>query len=227
MSMIMQIARGSEDGLERFAAASPDAGTLPSAFTTLQSSQQARFARMTPARRALFEAALLADPRFAALAPQLLARLRGEDADAPPGGIDAGSPATATVARPETLDLHKSWHVFHFLFTGQADAGSPPGNFLLVGGRAAGEDHGYGPARLFNATQTAVIARFTSALTMEGLIGRIDAQRMATLGIYCAEDGSSATASELADDVRHYFPKLQAHLQAAADAGEALLVALD
>lgn len=227
MSMIMQIARGSVADLERFAEAGSDAALPPATLAALRRRQRARFAAMTPESKAQFEAALRADPQYAALLPRLLARLHGDEADAPPDGDDAGSAATATMARPETVDLHKSWHVFHFLFTGQADAGTPPANFLLDGGREIGEDRGYGPARLFDAAQTVAIARFTAALTTETLTARIDAPRMAQLGIYCAEDGSDATARELADDVAHYFPPLQAQLQAAAAGGQALLVSLE
>jgi hypothetical protein len=58
--------------------------------------------------------------------------------------------------RPPVVDLHKSWHMFHFLFTGRAEGGSPPGSLLMEGGEEVGEDLGYGPARLIGPADTAV-----------------------------------------------------------------------
>lgn len=234
MSMIMRVARGNESALERLAGSGGGDGSLPPAFERLLSRQQELFARLTPESRAQAVAVLQAYPQLRAVMPQLVERLerpftivpRSSDAEDAHESDGAGETAAATAApEPETIDIHKSWHVFHFLFTGRAaEGGSPPANFLVEGGREVGEDMGYGPARLFDTTATAVIARYLAGLGATVLVRRIDAPRMAELGIYCAGDGSRADAAEMRDDVEHYFPQLQAHFQAAAQAGEATLV---
>ena len=125
--------------------------------------------------------------------------------------------------RPPVVDLHKSWHMFHFLFTGRAEGGSPPGSLLMEGGEEVGEDLGYGPARLIGPADTAAFANFIGALSVDELKARLDGPRMAALGIYPGFEAADAVG-EYADDVEHYFPKLRDHLAAAAAAGEAVLV---
>jgi hypothetical protein len=231
MSMIMRIARGAEadllrhadDGDRNVAALSVFAGTA---------ARQSRVANMPPEVRARLQALLQANPQMAARVPHLVEGLQRHLTVVPrasDGAKDAGAtperPSAARAPSPEVLDMHKSWHVFHFLFTGRADeGGQPPSNFMLEGGREVGGDMGYGPARLFAAPGTAAIARFLDGLTLDGMLRRIDAPRMAALGVYCAGEGSPADAAELRDDVRSYFPRLQAHFHAAAAAGEATLL---
>jgi hypothetical protein len=225
MSMIMQIARGSVDRLEQFAEQDEDAPSVGDAFGAELQRRQRLYQRLTPEGRAQLEAIIYANPQLRAVAPQLVARLRGAaglrvvDADG-----DAAEPDTDAAPSPETIDLHKSWHVFHYLFTGESAGGVAPANFLFGGGREVGEDRGYGPGHLLDVAETAAVARFLAPLSVDELQQRIDAPRMAQMGIYCAEGGDESTAEELADDVEHYFPLLQAHVQAAADAGQALFV---
>jgi hypothetical protein len=231
MSMIMYVARGTVRELERQAESGGDDGSLPPAFERLLSRQQELFARLTPESRAQAAAVLQAYPQLRAVMPQLVERLEGRPTIVPRSdetdeSDGAGGPATATATpEPETIDIHKSWHVLHFLFTGrEAEGGTPPANFLLEGGREVGEDMGYGPAYLLSPAETAAVARFLGGLTVADLTRRIDAPRMAALGIYCAGEGSRADAEEMAEDVELYFPQLQAHFQAAAQAGQATLV---
>jgi hypothetical protein len=120
------------------------------------------------------------------------------------------------------LDLHKSWHVLHYLFTGEADAGTPPADALL-GGRELGEDMGYGPPRLHEPEATAAFARFLEPLTADALKRRLDLRRMSSLGIYCCDDDDGG-AEELVDDVEHYFPQLRAFVAETAGGGNGMLV---
>jgi hypothetical protein len=228
MSMIMRVARGSARDLERLTKSADD-GSLPPEFASMLDRQRAAFAKLTPEGRAQLEAALRGNPQLGALAPDLIERLRSGLTPTSLGGRTSGGavagPPPDAPAPPVTIDLHKSWHVLHFLFTGQAGGGgTAPSNFLLEGGREVGEDMGYGPARLLDPAATEAVAHFTASLTVETLTQRIDAPRMAALGIYCASDGSNATASELAEDVANYFPLLQSHVQAAAQAAQSTLV---
>ena len=122
------------------------------------------------------------------------------------------------------LDLHKSWHVLHYLFTGEADAGRPPADALL-GGRELGDDMGYGPSRLHEPAATAAFARFLEPLTVDEVKRRIDLRRMNSLGIYCCSgDDDDGSAGELVDDVEHYFPQLRSFVAEAASNGNGLLL---
>lgn len=121
------------------------------------------------------------------------------------------------------LDLHKSWHVLHFLFTGTAAGGNPPAN-ALMGGREVGPDLGYGPPRLHEPAAAAAFARFLAPLTVDELLARIDFRRMRALGIYCCDDGDEGSAEEIGDDVAHYFPRLRGFVAEAAESGNGLLM---
>jgi hypothetical protein len=131
---------------------------------------------------------------------------------------------TAPAADPgRLLDLHKSWHVLHYLFTGEAEGGTPPANALL-GGRDLGDDMGYGPPRLHEPAATVAFARFLAPLTIDELLRRIDIRRMGALGIYCCEDADSGSADAIRDDVAHYFPLLQSFVANAAQNGNGMLM---
>ena len=127
--------------------------------------------------------------------------------------------AASDADRGRILDLHKSWHVLHYLFTGAAEGGTSPADALLAG-RACGEDMGYGAPRLHEPAAIAAFARFLAPLTVAELQQRIDIARMRDLGIYCGADD----AAELGDDVEHYFPLLQEFVTAAAKTGNGMLV---
>lgn len=130
--------------------------------------------------------------------------------------------AASDADRSRILDLHKSWHVLHYLFTGAAEGGTPPADALLAG-RACGEDLGYGAPRLHEPAAIAAFARFLAPLTVAELQHRIDLARMRALGIYCCEEGGESAAA-LGDDVEHYFPLLQEFVVAAAKTGNGMLV---
>jgi len=131
--------------------------------------------------------------------------------------------AAARDADPaRVLDLHKSWHVLHYLFTGEADGGTPPADALL-GGRELGPDMGYGPPRLHEPAATAAFARFLAPLTVAELQRRIDIGRMSAAGVYCC-DGEDDSAEDLEGDVAHYFPLLQNFVAEAARNSNGLLM---
>lgn len=131
----------------------------------------------------------------------------------------ARSKATASGSAP--LDLHKSWHILHYLFTGSADGGAAPADTLLAGGREVGEDLGYGPPRVLDSAGAQAFASFLDTVTVADLQTRIDARRMEQLGIYCAEDGDAA---DLAEEVAHYLPLLKDYVAAAAARRECLVI---
>lgn len=126
---------------------------------------------------------------------------------------------------PEALDLHKSWHMLHYLFTGTAWEGSAPANTLLVGGRDVGEDLGYGPARIIDPKATRAFAAFLEPLDIDDLRPRLNLRKMAALDIYCAGDPEDeGDLIELEEDLGNYFPMLREYVLAAASRREALAV---
>jgi len=137
-------------------------------------------------------------------------------------GVKSAMSGSREVDRRRILDLHKSWHVLHYLFTGEIEGGSPPANSLL-GGRELGEDMGFGPPRLHEPAATAAFAQFLAPLTVAELQRRIDIRRMSALGIYCCDD-DEGSAEELNDDLQHYFPLLQNFVADAAKNGNGMLV---
>jgi hypothetical protein len=139
------------------------------------------------------------------------------------GGMSGATPPRPAPVRPPIVDLHKSWHMFHFLFTGRAEGGTPPASLLMEGGDEIGEDLGYGAPRLLDPAATAALAGFVGPLTVAELAGRLDGERMAALGIYPGFTAADAV-EEYGDDLEHYFPMLRDHLAAAAAAGETTLV---
>jgi hypothetical protein len=139
-------------------------------------------------------------------------------------GLRRAAAGKGEVDPSRVLDLHKSWHVLHYLFTGQAEDAMPPGNALL-GGQELGEDTGYGPPRFHEPAAIAAFARFLAPLTVEELQGRLDLPRMAALGVYCCDDpDDEGSIEELNDDIQHYFPQLQTFVGAAAKKGQGMLV---
>lgn len=126
---------------------------------------------------------------------------------APPDGS-----GPADIPSPEEMvDLHKSWQVLHYVFTGTPDSGPAPLNLLLVGGEDVGEDLGYGPARLVDA---AAIQSFSKALKdfdLDRAMARLDLKKMAAAGVYCVDgdDDEEAQMMELEDDLQHYLPALK------------------
>jgi Domain of unknown function (DUF1877) len=104
----------------------------------------------------------------------------------------------------EPLDLHKSWHMLHYLFTGSLDETRLPGAALLSG-EELGEDLGYGPVRLHGEQATAEFARFLQGLDAEDLMARMDIGAMANAGVYAVSDDDE----DLREDVAHFFPQLR------------------
>lgn len=120
------------------------------------------------------------------------------------------------------LDLHKSWHMLHFLFTGDAWEGELPAATLLAGGREVGEDLGYGRPRILSQPETSAFAGFLAPLDVPALAARLDGQAMKALGVYCAEDEDSV--ADLHDDLARYFPRLRSFVTDAAAKGRGMLI---
>jgi len=138
---------------------------------------------------------------------------------APPGVWTALGP----VEKP--LDLHKSWHLLHYLFTGEVGpAGSPAG--MLMGGEELGEDIGYGPPRLHDAEGTRAFGAFLKQLTPEKLTARLNLEEMQRAGVYAIPMPPRAGEKELSQlhkEARIYFEPLRDYVLNMATRNNGLL----
>jgi hypothetical protein len=117
----------------------------------------------------------------------------------------------------DALDLDKSWHMLHYLFTGSAWDGAMPAGALLSGGREVGEDLGYGPARALSAKETQAFAQFLSAQSETALAKKLNVPKMQSMEIYSVDEDSG-------EDLNHYFPQLKSYVADAAAKGQGLLI---
>jgi hypothetical protein len=124
------------------------------------------------------------------------------------------------------LDLEKSWHILHYLFTGHIDGSKAPGDALLTG-EELGDDLGYGPARLHDEKETQNFARFLSPLDAARLQERVNYREMSRMGVYSMPMGPGSDAeyeAELRADVASYFPQLREYVVKMADRRCGLLI---
>jgi hypothetical protein len=149
----------------------------------------------------------------------------------------AGKEMAARVAkaRPEitplgaiekSLNLEKSWHMLHYLMTGDVSPAGSPGDLLLTG-EDVGEDLGYGPARLHSESATQAFRRFLDAQDATHLQEGIDLKDMSDAGVYGVPVGPGPAAdyeTELRNEIAIYFPRLRDYVRTMADRGNGLLV---
>ena len=130
----------------------------------------------------------------------------------------------AVVSGDDMIDLDKSWHALHFLFTGTAWEGELPGSFLVLGGTEVGDlDVGYGPARYFDVPTTAQIDLFLQSLDEAMLKSLFDQEKMLDLDIY-PEIWDEDNVDEVWEYVGEYLTILRDFVRATAASGKALLV---
>jgi hypothetical protein len=124
----------------------------------------------------------------------------------------------------EDMDLDKSWHALHYLFTGTAWEGPPPLNFLVCGGREVGSiDVGYGPARTFPSAEVRLISSALERVAEDELRARYSPGDMAAKEIY-PEMWDDDDTEETLDYCLENFRELKAFMKAAADRDLGLLV---
>ena len=124
------------------------------------------------------------------------------------------------------LDLHKSWHILHYLFTGNTGPATPPGD-ALMGGEELGEDIGYGPPRLHDAEATRAFAEFLKGMTLDALNGRLNLAAMQQAGVYATPMGPRASKHDetlLRDEVAAYFAPLRDYVVQMAASKNGILI---
>ena len=142
------------------------------------------------------------------------------------GGSRAPEVLAALGSFAEVLDLHKSWHLLHYLFTGEVGPAASPGG-TLMSGEELGEDVGYGPPRLHDAEATSAFAAFLKQLTPEKLATRLNLQEMQRAGVYAIPMPSRAVEKELNElrkEIRTYFEPLRDYVVNMAARNNGLLI---
>jgi hypothetical protein len=150
-----------------------------------------------------------------------------------PGAKEAEARAAEAHARlgkigpfEQALDLEKSWHILHYLFTGHIDGSKAPGDALLAG-EELGDDLGYGPARLHTEEETQGFARFLEPLDVARLHERVNYREMSRIGVYSMPMGPGSDAeheNELRAEVASYFPQLREYVVKMAAKKSGLLI---
>ena len=130
---------------------------------------------------------------------------------------DAEDPQVPDEAR---LDIDKSWHIIHFLLTGQSWGGAAPLSNAVCGGTALGDvDIGYGPARFLEPNEVGDVAAALSRITAAELWSRLSTEAAVEAQIY----PSGTWTSDAFPYVAHHYERLQTFYRAAANRGEAVL----
>ena len=123
-----------------------------------------------------------------------------------------------------SISLEKTWHGIHYLLTGEAWSGEGWRAFLVSGGQEQGEDEGYGPARVFTATEVAEIAQGLEVISGDDLWTKFNADEMTGEEIY--PDIWDEDEEDLREEYLEYFEQLKSFVSRLAENGEAMRIAL-
>lgn len=122
------------------------------------------------------------------------------------------------------IELGKSWHMLHYLFTGSPVGTEMPGAALLCG-EDIGDDLGYGPARLHDHQVTIAFAGFLDSLDVAALQQRVACEEMLQMGIYGMPMGEGSDDDEdLRREIAANFPDLRNYVRHAAASGGGLMI---
>lgn len=119
------------------------------------------------------------------------------------------------------LDTDKSWHLTHFLLTGNAWEGAEPICNAVLGGTEIGEDLGYGPARFLTPGQVQEVAAALAPISSEQLWSRFDPKAVEVAEIY--PDGWKGNQEER-DYVSGYFQQLKDFFAEATKTNDAIIL---
>ena len=121
------------------------------------------------------------------------------------------------------LDIDKSWHAIHFLLNRNAWEGTPPLMNAVLGGRELGEDLGYGPPRILEASEVREVAKALGAISADQLLQAYDPAALNQAEIY--PEGWSDDEPEEPYIAEHY-KALVDFFKHAAEAGDAMILYL-
>lgn len=132
-------------------------------------------------------------------------------------------PPEETALDEGVLDLEGAWHGLHYIFTGTAWEGAPPGCFLISGGDEIGDEDEDSPPRLLGPDQVRQFSNFLASISDEELTRRFDAAQMTALDISPAIWDREENPNPL-DVLREGLRDLRTFVASAADRGEAIVV---
>ncbi|MEW5821715.1 MAG: YfbM family protein [Cyanobacteriota bacterium] len=126
-------------------------------------------------------------------------------------------------AAGDEMDLDKSWHALHFIFTDTAWAGNFPENFLLLGGKEIGsEDVGYGPARGLKSSEVIEVNSFLNGIDEIYLESKFDPHKLTAADIY--PNIFTTDDNEPLKYTISYFSTLKKFIAKAAKNNKALII---
>lgn len=123
-----------------------------------------------------------------------------------------------SLPEPQEVDLHKSWHCLHFLFTGRTEGGNGPLAQVILGGHEI-PDRGrlpYGPARYLTPEETRQVLEALNLFPAEQATRNFDPKRAAAEQIYCPDHEP--------DELMGYFEKVELCYGHAVDNGNGMLL---
>ncbi len=118
----------------------------------------------------------------------------------------------------DILSLEKSWHVLHYLLTGEPQEAPPPLGNAILGGTEIGGDLGYGPARFLAPQQVREVASALAPISKPDLAKRFDLDAMIKARIYPCRDYDELEMAQ------HHFEHLSRYYADAAKNGNAMLL---
>jgi hypothetical protein len=125
----------------------------------------------------------------------------------------------------ETLNLHKDWHILHFLLSGSVEATDELLGQCILGGREVLDELGvmsYGPARYFTEQDVKAIADELADLTEDDLETLWNPSLMDNAGVYGVDSNDEFDA----DRVMQYFELLRDFYADAAQKNNAVVMYL-
>ncbi len=128
--------------------------------------------------------------------------------------------ATVESGGGPVLDIHKSWHGLHWLLCQEAWDGPEPLKHAVLGGEEIGEDMGYGPARLVDATTARTVAAALASISRDTLRQRFNPKAMAAAQIYAFD----AEDTDWRDDFLDAFDRVKQFFGDAASRGNSVLI---
>lgn len=123
------------------------------------------------------------------------------------------------------LDIDKSWHIIHFLLTGEEWEGEPPlVNAVLGGVTVSDEDVGYGPARYLSPPEVQELSAALRTFSTEDLLARWNQAAIDAAAIY---PEGWANSPEDREYIGSYFEQLRSFFAKAAEERQVVLVWLN
>jgi Domain of unknown function (DUF1877) len=124
----------------------------------------------------------------------------------------------------DALDIDRSWHIIHFLLTGDPWEGEYPlVNVVLGGNELPGTDAGYGPFRYLVDAEVKTVSQALASISADDLWSRFDVSRVQAADIYPSPwtggEGEKEYVSQNYEALRQYFAD-------AAASGKAMLLYL-